>query len=515
MGLTQGLHRAVQHSPALPATICDGRIRTWVQSADRIARFAGALVGLGVRPGDRVAMLSLNSDYYHEYLLAVPWAGAVLNPLNTQWSVPAIAFSLVDSQTRVLIVDDTFADLAASFIAECPELRFVIHCGPNPSPPGLLAFDDLVSRHEPVEDAQLSEHDTAGVFYTEDATGAPKGVALSHGGLLTSALGFIASGDTMTSAGVLLHLAPMFHLADIGAWVARNCVGGGHVMLPAFDAVSSVEAIRRFEVTDLSVVPTMLQILAEHPAAAEADLRTVEYVVYGGSPISASLIERVEAMMPMAKLVQTYGMTELSPVISVLDAEGHANTRLRRSAGRAAPHVQIRIVDADDVEVPVGSVGEVTVRGGGLMLGYWNQPERTADVLRNGWVHTGDAAYMDECGYIFVVDRLKDVIVTGGGDVYSAEVENALMKHPAVANCAVIGVPDQRWGQRVHAVVVAQQGTLPTSDELKGHCRTLIANYKTPHSFEFVSELPLSGSGKVLKQQLRATHWPAGDRAVQ
>lgn len=514
MGLTQGLHRAVQQTPALPATICMGRVQTWAQCADRVARLASALVDLGIRPGDRVAMLSLNSDYYHEYLLGVPWAGAVLNPVNTRWSPSEIAYSLVDSQTQLLIVDDTFAAVAARMQEKCPDLRRIIYCGESSTPAGMLSFEQLIADHDGMEDAYLRGTDAAGIFYTGGSTGAPKGVVLSHAGLLTSALGFTAHGDTITRGGTSLHVAPMFHLADIGAWVSRNCVGGGHVMVPGFNPATVIDAVDRYRVTDLLLVPTMLQMLVDSPAARRADLSSIEHLVYGGSPISVDLIARVEKVMPAAKLVQAYGMTELSPVITILDADGHRDARLRRSAGRAAPHSEVRVVDDRGRSVPLGAVGELIVRGDNLMLGYWNEPQQTAEVMKEGWMHTGDVGYMDECGYVFIVDRLKDMIVSGGENVYSAEVENALSMHPSVASCAVIGIPDERWGERVHAVIVTVPGSQATAEELRAHCKTVIASYKAPRTLEFVDALPISGVGKVLKQDLRARYWPTGERAV-
>ena len=514
MFLTQGLHRAVQQSPELPATICQGRIRTWAESAERVARLAGGLRGLGVVEGDRVAMLSQNSDRYHEYLFAVPWAGAVLNPVNTRWSVAEIAFSLVDSETKVLIVDDAFAPMVPALLEACPSLEAVIHAGDGELPSDTVSYEELIEQSEPIEDAFRHGDDLAGIFYTGGTTGSPKGVMLSHAGLVTSSLGFSALEDGITAGGSLLHAAPMFHLADIGAWMSRNCVGGTHVIVPAFEPVAVAETISRYRITDVLLVPTMIQMLVDSPAAQQNDLSSIEHLIYGASPISEGLLDRVEKAMPAASLIQAYGMTELSPVATVLNGKDHADASLRRSAGRSAPHAHVRIVDSEDREVSVGTVGEVVVRGGNMMLGYWNRPEETQKALRGGWMHTGDAAYMDECGYIFIVDRLKDMIVSGGENVYSAEVENALSKHPAVASCAVIGVPDDNWGERVHAVVVLQAGASIEANELRDHCKTLIANYKTPRSIEFVEQLPMSGAGKILKRELRAQHWPVGDRSV-
>ena len=514
MFVTQGLHRAVQQRSEFLASIFRGRVRTWAESADRVARLAAALREIGVRRGDRVAMLALNSDRYHEYLFAVPWADAVLNPVNTRWSSAEIAYSLIDSETRVLIVDDAFVAMLPQLREAYGGLTAVIHAGDGPCPEGTVSYEELIAHHSPVEDAYRGGDELAGIFYTGGTTGSPKGVMISHTALVTSSLGFLAYGDTMTPAGNLLHVAPMFHLADIGAWMSRNCLGGTHVMEPTFEPASVVEAISRYEVTDMLLVPTMLQMLVDSPAARNADLSSVRHLIYGASPISEALLDRVDKLMPAAQLVQVYGMTELSPVATVLDGASHRELALRRSAGRAAPHALVRIIDDNGNEVQRGTVGEVVVRGRNVMLGYWNLPEESAHALRGGWMHTGDAGYMDDDGHLYIVDRLKDMIVSGGENVYSAEVENALAKHPAVAACAVIGVPDPNWGEHVHAFVILADGTRATAEELREHCKTLIAGYKAPRSVEIVEQLPISGAGKILKRELRARYWPTGDRAV-
>ncbi|MEU7817549.1 long-chain fatty acid--CoA ligase [Pseudonocardia sp. NPDC049154] len=514
MYLTQALHRAAQQTPDLPATIAGDRVRTWAESYDRVARLAAGLRDLGCGPGDRVAMLSLNSDRYHEYLFAVPWADGVLAPVNVRWSAGEIAYSLRDAGVRILLVDETFAGLLPALRAETPDLRRVVWCGDGPAPEGTVAHEVLVAGHEPVEDARRGGDAPAGIWYTGGTTGTPKGVVLSHTNLLASALGSLATGALATPGGRLLHAAPMFHLADGAAWVARNVVGGTHVIVPSFTPAGVAEAIARHGVTDLLLVPTMIQMLVDSPDTADADLSSVLRLTYGASPISEAVLQRAAKRMPTAEFAQAYGMTELSPVATMLLPEDHLTDRLRRSAGRAAPHAEVRIVDAEDREVPRGTVGEIAVRGPHVMLGYWNRPEETAAAVRDGWMHTGDGGWMDPEGYVFVVDRLKDMIVTGGENVYSAEVENALAGHPAVAACAVIGVPDDEWGERVHAVVVRAPGSDPDPAELRDHVKGLIAGYKAPRSVEFVEVLPLSGAGKVLKRELRARHWAGTDRDV-
>jgi acyl-CoA synthetase (AMP-forming)/AMP-acid ligase II len=501
--LTQGLHRAVQASPHHPATVHAGRTRTFAEHADRVARLAGALAALGVEEGDRVAILALNSDRYAEYLLAVPWAAAVVNPVNIRWSPAEIAYSLRDSGTTVLLVDDAFAPLAPTLREQVDSLVAVVHCGDGPLPEGLLSYEELVSSHDPVPDAERSGDDLAGVFYTGGTTGFPKGVMLSHANLVTSALGAMASGELVGRGSVLLHAAPMFHLADLAAWTAQVLQGGTHVMVPFFEPTAVLAAVEEHRVTDMLLVPTMIQMLVDHPAVADHDLTSLRRLLYGGSVISAGVLERTLAALPGVRLTQAYGMTELAPVATLLLPEDHVGPRLT-SGGRAALHTQVRVVDADDRPVPAGVVGEICVRGANMMQGYWNRPDETAEALRGGWMHTGDGGYLDEEGYVHVVDRIKDMIVTGGENVYSAEVENALSTHPDVAVAAVIGLPDERFGERVHAFVVPAPGAEPDVQALQDHVRERIAGYKVPRSVAVVEALPMSGAGKVLKRELRA-----------
>jgi acyl-CoA synthetase (AMP-forming)/AMP-acid ligase II len=514
MQLTQGLHRSLQQEPDSTAVVFADRRRTVRQVADRVARFAGALRELGVAPGDRVAILALNSDRYHEYLLAVPWADAVLVPLNVRWSAAEIACALADSGTRVLLVDGTFAAMLPALRERGAPLATVIHCGEGPAPGGTLDYESLVAGHAPVPDADRGQDDLAGIFYTGGTTGSPKGVMISHRSIVWSAMGMVASGHFLAPGGRYLHAAPMFHLADLTAWVGRELVGGTHVILPAFDPLAVAESVQAHQVTDVLLVPTMVQLVVSHPAIGQYDLSSLRHLTYGAAPITETVLNRALTLFPRAGFLQGYGITEMSPVIALLAPGDHADPGLRRSAGRAAMHAEVRIAGPGGEEAPRGTVGEIVCRGGGMMLGYWNQPEETARAVRGGWLHTGDAGYMDDRGYLFIVDRIKDMIISGGENVYSAEVENVLSRHPAVAACAVIAVPDPQWGERVHAVVVPAGGAVVTGEELRDFCRGQLGGYKIPRSFEFATSLPVSGAGKILKRELRKPYWEGRDRAV-
>lgn len=515
MYITQGLHRSLQQRPDEVAVRYLGRGLTFAELGERVARLAGGLRGLGVVTGDRVAMLSLNSQRYLEYFMAVPWAGAVLVPVNTRWSAAEILYSFEDSETTVLVVDETFRDIARKVAASSKTLRHVIYAGDGVVPEGMLSYETLISQSEPVEDVCRRGDELAGIFYTGGTTGFPKGVMLSHTNLFSSATNSLINGS-MGEEAHYLHAMPMFHLADFAAMMALMISGGKHVIVPSFDPGGMLEVIAQEGVTDVLLAPTLIQMsldwLDRNPErAAQLDLSSLAYLIYGASPMSQALLARARRTFSRAQFIQGYGMTELAPAATFLTSEHHSDEGIAsgkmRSVGVPVSTVELRIVDAQGKEVPRGTVGEIAVRGPNVMLGYWKKPEATAEAIRNGWMHTGDGGYMDEDGFVYLVDRLKDMIISGGENVFSAEVENALASHPSIAQVAVIGVPHQKWGESVHAVVVLKPGENTTLESLQTHCRALIAGYKCPRSVEFVSALPLSSVGKVLKNELRKPHW--------
>ncbi|NGZ85145.1 acyl-CoA synthetase [Duganella aceris] len=519
MYITQVLHRNLQQFPERPMTIHGERQQTVDQFVDRVARLAGALRLLGVEEGDRVAMLALNSDRYLEYLFAVPWAGAVLNPCNTRWSAKENAYALADSGSKILIVDDSFKAMAPALRAEAPSITHLVYAGDGEPPAGMLSYEALLAAAPPLADARRGGDQLFGIFYTGGTTGFPKGVMLSHSAFWSSQIALMA-GEVGEPGEVMLRAAPMFHLADMAFGYAATLLGATHVIVPAFHPVAVIEAIARHGVMATLLVPTMIQMLVQHPDASRAKLGSLRYLAYGGSPIQEQVLSDLLTMLPGLRLTQAYGQTEMSPVVTILGPEQHgregAAAGLLRSCGRAGMAVEVRVLDAGGDPVAPGCVGEIVARGPNMMSGYWNKPDETRLALSaDGWLHTGDAGCMDENGYLFIVDRVKDMIVSGGENVFSAEVENALAKHPDVAMCAVIGIPDARWGEMVHAVVVARPGRAPTPQQLIAHCRELIAGYKCPKSVELREALPLSGAGKVLKTSLREPFWRNEGRRVR
>ncbi|MFP6743234.1 MAG: long-chain-fatty-acid--CoA ligase [Alphaproteobacteria bacterium] len=518
MYLSQSLKRNAQTNKNGIATRFDGRQRTWSELRDRVARFAGGLRKLGVEQGDRVALLALNSDRYLEYYFGCYWCGAVVVPLNVRWSAGEHAYSLNDSGAATFIVDDKFLPMAPTILAEAGDVANLIYMGDGDTPDGWLNYEDVIASAGLLEDAGCGGEDLAGIFYTGGTTGFPKGVMLPHRGLWSSALG-VAYGFNMTRDTVYLHAAPMFHLADGAFSMGAMVAGGSHAFIPAFDPAKTIEAIAEFGVTDVLMVPTMVKMVLDNPAFDSAKLATLKQVIYGASPMPEGVIRQGMDKLPNVGWCHAYGQTELSPLITFNPPEHHIlegelSGRLR-SIGRAANCNEVKIVDEAGAEVPRHTIGEIIVRGPNAMLGYWNKPEETAAALKNGWVHTGDAAHMDDDGFIYIADRLKDMIISGGENIYSVEIESAISRHDAVAEVAVVGIPSDEWGEAVHAIVVPQADASVSEQEIIDHCRELIAGFKCPRSVEIRTEtLPLSGAGKVLKRDLRAPFWEGRERQV-
>ncbi len=519
--LTQMLSRAIRQYPNRVVTVFGERRRTYTEFYERVTRMAGALQALGMQAGDRVGILALNSDRYLELYFAIWWGGGAVNPVNVRWSPREVAYSLDDCETRILVVDDNFVDMANELRERSKCLATIVHMSEQTSKSvedNTIDYEQLIETTSPVSDALRCNDDLAGIFYTGGTTGVPKGVMLSHTNMFSCGMSGVCEG-VGREGDIGLHAAPMFHLADGFFMLVMSMLGCTQVMVPRFEPELVLETIQKEGVTITLIVPTMVQMLVDHPKLSSYRLDSFTRLVYGASPISEALLRRTRERLPHTELLQAYGQTEMSPVVSALPPQYHEDDKRYagkiRSAGRPAVGIEVKIVDADDNEVPPGTVGEIAARGPNVMQGYWNKPEETTAALRGGWMHTGDGAYMDEDGFIFVVDRVKDMIISGGENVYSVEVENAIAQHPAVAACAVIGIPDSKWGEAVHAFVVRKSGADDTSaEDIKMHCREYIADYKCPRSVEFCESLPLSGAGKVLKTVLREPYWKDKERKV-
>jgi acyl-CoA synthetase (AMP-forming)/AMP-acid ligase II len=518
VGITQSVKRAVQQNPRGRATVFGARTRRWDEFGARVARLGAGLQSIGVQPGDRVAVLALNSDRYLETYAAVPWAGAVVVPLNIRWAAAENVYAINDSGAKALIVDDTFAALAASIRPELGSVGEIIHMGDAAPPAGMTSYEHLIESSARMPDVGRSGEDLAGIFYTGGTTGFPKGVMLSHRSLWACAAANMAIFPVSRDF-IYLHAAPMFHIADFSMTMVTLSAGAQNAIIPGFTAERVLAAIEEHRVTSVLLVPTMIHMLVTHPQLAKTDTSSLKDLIYGASPMPEELLRQAMHALPHCRFIHAYGQTELSPTVTTLPPEYHtlngpAADKLT-SVGRAVSSCEVEVVDAEGVEVPRGAIGEIRVRGLNTMLGYWNKPEETAATFRDGWVYTGDAGRMDEEGFLYIVDRIKDMIISGGENVYTVEVENACLKHPAVSQCAVIGIPHETWGETVHAIVVVKDGEQVLAEDLIAHCHRLIAGYKCPRSIEFRSEpFPLSGAGKVLKRQLRAPHWEGRNRQV-
>jgi len=518
MNLSQCVNRAVQQKPNSIATIFAGRQHTWAEFKQRITCLAGGLKGLGTVDNDRIAILALNSDRYLEYFFAVPWAGGMVVPINVRLAAPEIIFTLNDSESTTLIVDDAFAAMLPALKGKLDTVNTIIFAGEGKTPEGCINYEELITNNSPAVDAGRCDKDLAGLFYTGGTTGRSKGVMLSHDNLLSNALGMIP-GLNVTPEDIYLHAAPMFHLADCASTFATTLLGGTHCFIDKFDPEETLKAIVENKITNGLLVPTMINMIINHPRFNDYDLSSLRGILYGASPMPESVLLKTMELLPSCELTQGYGMTETSPLITFLEPKYHTLDgpfagRIK-SAGKASVAVELKIANDDDNEVARGEIGEVLTRGPHVMQGYWKMEELSKETLRGGWMHTGDMAYMDDGGFIFVVDRSKDMIISGGENVYSTETENAIYQHPAVQECAVIGIPHKDWGEQVHAVVVLKEGESLTEEALKKHCAQLIAGYKCPRSVSFSSDpLPMSGAGKILKADLRKPFWKDSDKGV-
>jgi long-chain acyl-CoA synthetase len=462
---------------------------------------------LGVQPGERVAFLSANSHRYLEAFFAVPAHGMVLVPLNTRLAMPELSAIIADSGASVLFSDRDPGPLAQHVkrVISLPDEYEALLASASYSSGSSRA---RITLHE-----NLDENSVAALFYTGGTTGAPKGVMLTHRNLVSNAFHKTVA-CTMTAADAFLAAPAMFHVAGVAPLVGLVWLGAKTVVLPSFDPERCLDAIQRERVTLFMPVPTMLAALIAAQRQTPRDVSSLRLLGHAGSPIASEVIRAAHRTFPQTEIAQFYGATETASIVtSFRDEQAAIGTALLGSCGRATAGVAVKTVRPDGSECALGEVGEIYVRGPNVTIGYWGDPAATAAALSGGWYRTGDAGLLREGGYLYIVDRLKDMIVSGGENVYSIEVEDALHGHPAVREAAVFGVPDLHWGEAVHAIVVvvasehlARAEALVT--ELKEHCRKSIAGFKIPKAIELQLEpLPKSGPGKILKRVLRDRFW--------
>ncbi len=504
--------KAAFEGPKRAAVSFEGLTLTWAELERRCWAIASAFRDLGVGKGERIAYLGQNSHRQFEAYLWPTRIGAILVPLNYRLSIAELIECVADCTPRVLVVDRHFVEEARAIADACTSIDVLVYADDGEVPAGMESYEALLDDAGAPDIRALdalasSGDDTMILFYTSGSEGKPKGVMLSHAGLFINVLGQ-APAYGWSSDDIFLLSGPMFHLGA-GSRVFAALVNAGHmVIVEKFDPVLVMQVIQTHRITSVTFVPTMLSMIMNHPDYDPHNLSTLRLICYGAAPMPIGLIERAVAELPHARFGQSYGMTETSPVLTILGPEHHdpagEHPERLKSVGQPLVYSDLRIVDENDRPLGPGETGEIVIRGPQVMNGYWNQPERTAEALRGGYYHTGDAGYLDEDGYLYLAGRVKEMIISGGENVYPIETENALSKHPAVAECAVIGLPHEKWGEAVHAVVRLKTDGAASEQDLIDHCRALIAHYKCPLEITFRDELmPLSPTNKVLKSVLR------------
>lgn len=509
VGFADFLERAALVAADRPAVVCGETRLTHRDLGVRCRRLAGALASLGLRRGDRVAVVGPNCHRYLELYLAVPAAGFVLVPLNARLGTAELRRALADSGATVLFEGPRATvgagDLGGLEAGTSVGSRFDLGAD----------YEALLATAEPIGGwpESVGEDDVAALCYTGGTTGSAKGVILSHRNLVANALHFMAYWPFDTETRWIV-ASPMFHAAGTLGVLATVATGGCHLMLPGFDAAGFLELVEAEGGTHSLVVPTMLVSLLEEFARRPRRTDSLRYLSHGSAPVAPEVLRRIHRAIPSASLLHIYGATETSPIVTMLPREERVlDSPEIRSCGQPAVGVAVRVTDSDGGVLPVGQVGEVRIKGPNVTAGYHGRPEETRAALVDGWYRTGDLGFFDDHGYLYLVDRVKDMIVTGGENVYSVEVEQALYRHPAVREAAVFGVPDAHWGEAVHAVVVADRPV--TVEELLAHCRAELAAYQVPKHIEVRGDpLPKSGAGKILKRVLREPYWVGHERRI-
>lgn len=500
------MSRAARLYGECPAVLDREGNLTWRQTAERVGRAATVLQSLGVERGQRYGLICRNGFRMAEIMQAGYWMGAVPVPINYRLAPPEIAYVLENADCQLLIVEEPFGDLMASGELYPWSDRLLLVAPPS-STADKPQYDALLAEMPPAPPCDCAEEEDALLLYTGGTTGRAKGVPLSHRNIVSNALQ-LGYELAPRSEDVYLHVAPLFHSAGLLA-NAYAMAGAAQAYLPKFSPRAVLEAIDAHGVTATMMTPTMVIMLLQDPEAERYDLSSLRQLIYGSSPMAAEWIEKMLARFAGVEIVQAYGLTETSPILTLLPMAAHeralesGETEILRSAGRQIPGVDLKIVDTRDQEVEAGRAGEVIVRGPNVAKGYLQRPEETEAAFRGGWFHTGDIGRIDENGTLYLLDRKKDLIITGGEMVFSSEVEAVLYQCPKVQECAVIGIPDETYGEALLAAVVAAPGETPSEEELIAHCRGKIGGYKIPRRYVFLEELPKSAMDKILKTELR------------
>lgn len=507
-----------EHRPDHVAYRFEGRVTTFAEVQEKMEALARGLQRADLGSGKRIAWLGKNSDWYFILLFAAARVGATIVPIGWRLAEPEMKFIISDAEAEAIVATPDFLDTGKALADSIDAVRILWASEDGGDVPVLTDVAAEASGDD--APAKPSRDDALVQLYTSGTTGNPKGVVLTHGNFLD--LGRdpdiqTPDWDNWTEDESGLIPMPVAHIAGTGYGLIPYNAGSPCTITREFDPGEILDLVDKQQVTRFFLVPAALQFLLQHPKMAETDTSHVSQVGYGASPIPLDLLRACIKAFPNAGFVQSYGMTETTGAVAILAPDDHdpdGNERMR-SAGRALPGCEIKVVDEDGNDLPARAIGEVVTRSPKNMAYYWKQPEKTAETVReNGWLHTGDAGYMDEDGYVYIQDRIKDMIISGGENVYPAEVENALYSHPKVADAAVIGVPDEKWGETVKAVIVTKPGEELTEDDVIDYSRTQIAAFKCPKSVDFIDMLPRNASGKILRKDLRAPYWEGKERQV-
>jgi acyl-CoA synthetase (AMP-forming)/AMP-acid ligase II len=506
------LTAAGEHYSERPAFICGNQTTTYSQANVRTDRLAAALKRLGLVRGERVGVLMWNCPAMLESFFATWKAGGCIVPLNPRFLANEVVYQLRDSRMASVVFGEEFREMMNQVREQAPSLKHLISLGQPLM--GQLGFEDLIAREDASEKfgKDISDDDLAWLFYTSGTTGRPKAAMLTHGNLSFMALGAVADLMRIEPEDVGLHAAPLTHASGFLS-LAMVLKGSAQVILQThrFSPETFCAAVAKHRVTTTWLVPTQVNLLLRYPDLESWDLASLKWIVYGGAPMHVALLK--EAVTRIGRVfVQLYGLGESPMTATYMRAQEHvlvgAEAKRLASCGHARSGIEIRILANDGQEMPREEVGEICLRGQSVMKGYWERPEATSATIQGGWLHTGDLGYLDENGYLYIVDRTKDVIISGGANIYPREIEEVLMRHPAIAEVCVFGIPDDLWGEAVKAAVVLKPGAISSAEEIIQFAGEHMAGYKKPKSVDFLIELPKSAVGKILKRGLRDSYWP-------
>lgn len=501
--------------PKAVAQVFEGRETTYAELDARASQVAQALIAADCKPDARIGFMGKGSDRYFEMLYGAFKAKAVVVGVNWRLAGPEIAYVLNDSRTEILFVGAEFYATIEKLLPECPTVRKVIALdGGHKEWPSFDEWRSSAKAEDPMLPA--SDDDDVIQLYTSGTTGHPKGVQITNGNYISIFhQGTLAGWANWSEDDVVLVCMPLFHVAGVNIGVLGNLHGCKNIIIKDVDPQLILSLIGTEKLTIAFMVPAVILFLLQQPGIATTDVSCVRQVLYGASPIAEDVLRRAQDTFKAADFVQVYGLTETTGGATHLPPDAHDPAKGKlRSCGVPNPGMEVRVVDEAGKDVATGDVGEIVIRGGAVMKGYWNRPEATEDAIRDGWFYTGDAGFFDADGYLFIHDRVKDMIVSGGENIYPAEVENALFGHKAIADAAVIGVPDEKWGEAVKAIVVLKPGEQATAQEIIAFAKERIASFKVPKSVDFIDALPRNPSGKILRRELRAPYWEGRERMV-